>query len=261
MASRPLLKRGAHLVSSSSTCAARTFIQLAPRRYYPNTPPPVLDFLLPPSPQSFYAASVTRNRAIEPRSHARRAFTTSESRRGTIVAHNPLTDDDGNVMSMDITPRAANRLRSIMAVDNNPNFALRITVTSGGCAGFQYHVSHETLPPLNTSGDQSTISMQEQTPPAPNTPSSDPNAIPSTDHRDVKAQSDIKPLEEDETVLMADDGSEAKLVIDRASLDLLKDSKFDYTQELIASQFKVVGNPRAKNACGCGSSFDVKIDL
>jgi hypothetical protein len=27
--------------------------------------------------------------------------------------------------------------------------------------------------------------------------------------------------------------------------------------ELIGSQFKVVGNPRAKSSCGCGTSFDV----
>lgn len=51
---------------------------------------------------------------------------------------------------------------------------------------------------------------------------------------------------------------EAKVVMDEASLDLLKGSTVDYTTELIGSQFKIVGNPRAKSSCGCGTSFDIE---
>lgn len=51
---------------------------------------------------------------------------------------------------------------------------------------------------------------------------------------------------------------EAKVVMDEASLELLKGSTIDYTTELIGSQFKIVGNPRAKSSCGCGTSFDVE---
>lgn len=50
----------------------------------------------------------------------------------------------------------------------------------------------------------------------------------------------------------------SKVVLDEPSLELLKGSKVDYTMELIGSQFKVVGNPRASSSCGCGTSFDVK---
>nr|KMM69833.1 iron-sulfur cluster assembly accessory protein [Coccidioides posadasii RMSCC 3488] len=50
---------------------------------------------------------------------------------------------------------------------------------------------------------------------------------------------------------------EAKVVMDSASLELLKGSTIDYTVELIGSQFKVVNNPRATSSCGCGTSFDV----
>jgi iron-sulfur cluster assembly accessory protein len=49
-----------------------------------------------------------------------------------------------------------------------------------------------------------------------------------------------------------------KVVIDEASLELLKGSNVDYTMELIGSQFKI-DNPRASSSCGCGTSFDVKI--
>ncbi|KAI9844712.1 MAG: [4Fe-4S] proteins maturation [Thelocarpon superellum] len=44
-------------------------------------------------------------------------------------------------MSIDITPRAANRLKEIMSTDDNPSLALRVTVESGGCHGFQYLMS------------------------------------------------------------------------------------------------------------------------
>ena len=51
----------------------------------------------------------------------------------------------------------------------------------------------------------------------------------------------------------------ARVVMDEPSLELLKGSRVDYTMELIGSQFKVVGNPRASSSCGCGTSFDVKV--
>lgn len=50
----------------------------------------------------------------------------------------------------------------------------------------------------------------------------------------------------------------AKVVMDESSLELLKGSTVDYTTELIGSQFKIVGNPRAKSSCGCGTSFDIE---
>lgn len=50
----------------------------------------------------------------------------------------------------------------------------------------------------------------------------------------------------------------AQVVMDLPSLELLKGSTVDFTTELIGSQFKIVGNPRAKSSCGCGTSFDVE---
>lgn len=62
----------------------------------------------------------------------------------------------------------------------------------------------------------------------------------------------------DDTIFMRMDGSNAKIVMDGPSLELLRGSKIDYTTELIGSQFKVVGNPAASSSCGCGTSFDIK---
>lgn len=101
-----------------------------------------------------------------------------------------------------------------MIKDSNPDLALRVNVTSGGCHGFQY---------LMSLIDISTISPKE------------------------------------DTVFEANEGSRAKVVMDKPSLSLLKGSKVDFTQELIGSQFKIVGNPAASSSCGCGTSFDIKM--
>ena len=63
-------------------------------------------------------------------------------------------------------------------------------------------------------------------------------------------------VDEAEDSVFTDEATGAKVVLDEPSLELLKGSTVDYTQELIGSQFKVV-NPLATSSCGCGTSFDL----
>ena len=44
------------------------------------------------------------------------------------------------------------------------------------------------------------------------------------------------------------------IVIDKSSLDMLKGSEVDFSNELIGSSFKI-SNPKTKSSCGCGISF------
>lgn len=126
-----------------------------------------------------------------------------------------------------ISERAAERLREITdsttsptpTKTENPYHHLRITVTSGGCHGFQYMMSLEAM---------SKIDAEE----------------------DTVFEADAK---------SGPEGGEALVVMDEPSLELLSGSTVDYTTELIGSQFKIVDNPRASSNCGCGTSFDVSL--
>tara|TARA_B110000438_G_C15678628_1_gene591332 strand:- start:140 stop:457 length:318 start_codon:yes stop_codon:yes gene_type:complete len=44
------------------------------------------------------------------------------------------------------------------------------------------------------------------------------------------------------------------IVIDNSSLDMLKGSEVDFSEELIGNSFKI-SNPKTKSSCGCGISF------
>ncbi|KAG2412400.1 hypothetical protein HFD88_009957 [Aspergillus terreus] len=163
-------------------------------------------------------------------SRQHRAFSSSPISQATKVVQNPRTGDDGNTLMVDISPRAAERLREITdpssspsaTKEENPYHHLRITVTSGGCHGFQYLMSLEA---------SSRIDPEE----------------------DTVFEAEYSPEEGSPA-----GAGEAKVVMDEPSLELLSGSTVDYTMELIGSQFKIVDNPRATSNCGCGTSFDVK---
>ncbi|RDW70264.1 hypothetical protein BP5796_08661 [Coleophoma crateriformis] len=244
MATRRITQSCLHHGASTSTSAARAFLQLAPRRTLHTTHP--LEFLVPAARRPAQSRSLRKQPALLHPSA--RSFTSSPERRQTTAVVNPRKDDDGNDMNVEITPRASNRLKEIMAQDGNPDLALRIQVESGGCHGFQYLMSLTTLPPISSNG------LVEESSQAPKDTSADSNAT----AKSTTPSEETAPLDEDDTVFAADDGSGAKVVMDGPSLELLKGSKIDYTMELIGSQFKIVDNPLATSSCGCGTSFDIK---
>lgn len=163
------------------------------------------------------------------------------------------------------------RLQQLRKKENNPNLALRVEVQSGGCHGFQYVMSLCDLPAIISRDLFSKPVVQEESSPALNTSSADPNAMPSSttpqDPNSVSATSTplksnnsaAMDLREDDTVFSyISDQSHANVVMDVFSLDALKGSKIDYEVKLIGSEFKIVDNPAATSSCGCGTSFDIK---
>lgn len=150
----------------------------------------------------------------------------------TVAILNPRKDpeDESQEMTIELTSRACKRLRKIMSKDSNPDLCLRISVESGGCHGFQYLMSLTSTSKI--SADEDTLFVAEE-------PGYD-----TVEGGDSEASLGI---------------GRAKCVMDEASLELLKGSKVDFSEELIGSQFLIVDNPRAVSSCGCGTSFDVKI--
>ena len=50
------------------------------------------------------------------------------------------------------------------------------------------------------------------------------------------------------------DIKQENIVVDKSSLDMLKGSEVDFSEELIGNSFKI-SNPKTKSSCGCGISF------
>ena len=44
------------------------------------------------------------------------------------------------------------------------------------------------------------------------------------------------------------------IVVDKSSLDMLRGSEVDFSEDLIGTSFKI-SNPKTKSSCGCGVSF------
>ena len=65
---------------------------------------------------------------------------------------------------------------------------------------------------------------------------------------------DLADAPEEEDEVSETDG--VKLVVDPASLELLRGCSVDYVEDLGGAAFKVT-NPNAQSGCGCGSSFSV----
>ncbi|KAH7077752.1 hypothetical protein BKA63DRAFT_271320 [Paraphoma chrysanthemicola] len=103
-----------------------------------------LDFLIPTSSRQAlrpFAASRAKSSSTQFQRSVRRSLATTtdlSSARQAQAIQNPRTDDDGKPMHISISPRASNRLHAISSGDNNPNLALRVSIESGGCHGFQY---------------------------------------------------------------------------------------------------------------------------
>ncbi|KAI9147972.1 iron transport [Paramyrothecium foliicola] len=232
----------------NAASSARSFLQLVRRTYSTNLAPShtPLEFLVPSgaaqssirspslsvrvafnkgSPLPARAIATSAGRAIT------RSFTTSAIRHATVCVRNPVKDEDGTEMMLEITPRAAKRLAHIMAKDANPNLALRIQVESGGCHGFQYLMSLITLPPSDLEQQSSVVTEEDSI-------------------FQFVPDSPEEPIAQD---------AAPKIILDEPSLELLKGSKVDFTVELIGSEFKIVDNPLASSSCGCGTSFDIKI--
>jgi iron-sulfur cluster assembly accessory protein len=139
------------------------------------------------------------------------------------------TSEDQDII---VTASCAQQIKRLAAKrsDGGDSLYLRLYVDAGGCSGFEYKFQLET-----DDGGSATTDREEEY----------------DDDED-----EMTGIDPDDDVVFTKDG--ARVVIDKASLDLLRGSTVDFVQEMIRSSFAVVNNPISESACGCGSSFAVK---
>ena len=106
---------------------------------------------------------------------------------------------------VNITDRATARISYIIKKEKKNNAVFRISVSGGGCSGFQYAFAVEDS------------------------------------------------YNKDDTILKKEG---IIIAIDPSSMNFLKNSEIDYTDDLIGSSF-TVKNPKATSSCGCGNSFSI----
>ncbi|CCC67673.1 hypothetical protein NCAS_0A11150 [Naumovozyma castellii] len=136
-------------------------------------------------------------------------------------------------LNMSISERAAERLEEIY---NDSKEILKIGVESGGCHGYQYVL--KLIPELTEGTNTCLQGKMEDTD--------------EFEHNDIDSIKD--------SIIFVLPEEKGKVLIDEKSLKILNDTTLTYTTELIGSTFKII-NGHLKSSCGCGSSFDIDIDL
>ncbi|KAJ8104772.1 hypothetical protein OPT61_g10576 [Boeremia exigua] len=122
----------------AATPSARHSITPA-RAYSQPTAPLYLDFLLPTAfPRAPPISALKTRRALTHPARRTLATTATPAAPPTRAILHPRTDDTGAPLQISISPRASHRLCSIAQKDANPHTALRVSIESGGCHGFQY---------------------------------------------------------------------------------------------------------------------------
>ena len=129
------------------------------------------------------------------------------------------------------TDAAAEKVKSLIDEEENPNLNLRVFITGGGCSGFQYGFTFD-------------------------------EEINEDDYVIEKKVGDVAEDDGDEEGDGGESGGTAgsfviiKLLIDPMSYQYLQGAEIDYREDVNGQQF-VIRNPNAKTTCGCGSSFSV----
>lgn len=160
----------------------------------------------------------------------------------------PVEEEGTKATDFKILPSAVKQLYGLnklhleqhAGTDDKSRLGIRITVDTGGCSGFQYIFTKETLsdPKVIDFITSSTTPYDPKNPPTADAPAPQALMINGEDVFFIQHQQFV--------------------VTDDISLPFLKQSEFEYKVELIRSGFGVVNNPNVELACGCGTSFSRK---
>lgn len=140
---------------------------------------------------------------------------------------------------VDFTDAAAEKVWSLIEEEANFNLNLRVFITGGGCAGFQYGFTFDEK--IN----EDDIIVDK--------PVKNNTLINPADGQDTKTQ-DEDADDQGDSGTQSNALVKVKLLIDPLSFQYLKGATINYRKDVSGEHF-VISNPNAKTTCGCGSSF------
>lgn len=202
----------------------------------------------------FLPAQGTRTMSYVPIKHSFRFYSLSaidkNSSNEMFVRPSLIINEIPN-MNFKISERAAKRLSDIFKETQE---VLKVSVESGGCHGFQYHLKLIPYPKFGLNSQESSNQVEEKVVYDLNTN----KGVEILDH--VLEDEDFEAVTNDNKEIMyVLPDKRSGVILDESSLNILNNTSLMYTTELIGSTFKIVGG-NMKSSCGCGSSFDVDFD-
>lgn len=140
-------------------------------------------------------------------------------------------------LNLSVSERAASRLSQI---NRDSHEVLKVGIESGGCHGFQYTL--QLIPESQLDLQTGLMKGGEDAATA------------------KAAEDEFEDAENAKLTIYELNDSTGKVAIDPQSLKILNNTVLTYTKELIGSSFKISGGS-LKSSCGCGSSFDVDVEV
>ncbi|MCU7611604.1 HesB/IscA family protein [Anaplasma capra] len=138
-----------------------------------------------------------------------------------------------------LTEGAVSKIMAVLREEGDASL-LKVSVQSGGCAGFKYEF---TTGPYKSYGDD----VDDEYPEEDDSGFDDMDGDEEEDNDEIEGGSDL---------ILSDASGRPILFVDRCSKKFLRNSTIDYVEDINGSRFVVV-NPAAKSGCGCGNSFSL----
>ncbi|MDB1135600.1 HesB/IscA family protein [Candidatus Anaplasma sp. TIGMIC] len=142
-----------------------------------------------------------------------------------------------------VTDGAVSKIKSVLETEERPSL-LRLSVQGGGCAGFKYEFTTESISDV-VAGGSGQMSAYD---------GFDDEDM--DDEEDEEDEEDIDEVSGGSDLVLSDNAGVPILLIDRYSKKFLENSTIDYVEDMNGSRF-VVSNPSVRFGCGCGNSFSL----
>ncbi|MGN7619195.1 MAG: HesB/IscA family protein [Ehrlichia sp.] len=139
-----------------------------------------------------------------------------------------------------LTENAVNKIKCLISEEESRDALLYLTVSGGGCSGFQYNFDLANI---------STLFAEDED-------EDDYDFLDDDDEEYGEYEDEPEAKCRMKFTVFDEETGKPLLLTDRASNNLLRHSVIDYVEDINGSRF-VVNNPAAKSKCGCGNSFSI----